>query len=113
MHPLVCLATCPDGAVADRIARALVEEGLAACVNAVPGVRSTYRWEGRVVSDDEVLLTIKTTADRMDALGARLQSLHPYAVPALVALRIEGGLTPYLRWIEASVDLEDGAPAPD
>lgn len=99
MTALVCLATCPDTATATRIADTLVGEHLAACVNLLPGVRSIYRWEGRVTSDDEVLLVIKTTGARLDALGARLQALHPYDVPELVALPVTGGLAPYLQWI--------------
>jgi periplasmic divalent cation tolerance protein len=86
------LSTCPDAQAADTLATALVEERLAACVNVLPGVRSTYRWQGRIERDDEVLLLIKTTADRQDALIARLQALHPYELPEAVAVEISGGL---------------------
>lgn len=99
--PLLCLSTCPDGETAARIARALVEERLAACVNRVPGVTSMYRWRGEIHDDAEVLLLIKTTRDRFDALRARLPELHPYEVPELVALEITGGLASYLDWISA------------
>lgn len=99
MTALVCFSTCPDAASADRIATALVEERLAACVNVLPGVRSTYRWEGAVQRDDEVLLIIKTTTDRLDTLRARLSALHPYELPELVAVEAVGGSPAYLDWI--------------
>ncbi|MBB3345428.1 divalent-cation tolerance protein CutA [Luteimonas sp. RC10] len=100
MPVLTCLNTCPDNATAQHIARALVEARLAACVNLVPGVTSIYRWQGQVQSDAEVLLVIKTTADRLEALTERLRALHPYDTPALVALPVAGGLTDYLRWVD-------------
>jgi periplasmic divalent cation tolerance protein len=99
--PLLCLSTCPDAETAARIARALVEERLAACVNWVSGVDSTYRWEGRVVDEAEVLLLIKTTRERFDALRGRLLELHPYAVPELIALDVIDGFGPYLDWVAA------------
>lgn len=101
--PSVCVAlsTAPDGETAARIARALVEERLAACVNLVPAVRSIYRWQGRVEDDAEVLLVIKTRAERVDALGERLRALHPYELPELVALPVTAGLAPYLDWVAA------------
>lgn len=97
--PLLILSTCPDTETAARIAHALVEERLAACVNRVSGVASTYRWQGEVLEDAEVLLLIKTTRERFEALRARLLELHPYDVPELIALDIVGGHTPYLDWI--------------
>ncbi|MGG6462047.1 divalent-cation tolerance protein CutA [Solilutibacter silvestris] len=99
MTPLVCFSTCPDAASADRIATALVEERLAACVNVLPGVRSTYRWQGQVQRDDEILLVIKTGVDRLDALRERLATLHPYELPELIAVEATGGLPAYLDWI--------------
>lgn len=100
---LLAFSTCPDLAVAGRIARTLVEEGLAACVNRVPGVASTYRWQGSIHDDAEVLLLIKTTRGRFDALRARLVALHPYTVPELIALDIGDGHAPYLEWLQAQV----------
>ncbi|MBS0216783.1 MAG: divalent-cation tolerance protein CutA [Proteobacteria bacterium] len=99
MSVLICLSTCPDTAGADRIATALVEERLAACVNVLPGIHSTYRWEGQIRRDDEVLLVIKTASDRLDALRERLPALHPYELPELVAVEAEGGLPAYFDWI--------------
>jgi periplasmic divalent cation tolerance protein len=97
----VAFATAPDEAVALRIARALVEERLAACANLVPGVRSIYRFRGVVEDEREVLLVIKTCADRIEALAERLRALHPYEVPELVVVPTAGGLAPYLDWVRA------------
>ncbi|MBS0226472.1 MAG: divalent-cation tolerance protein CutA [Proteobacteria bacterium] len=99
MAALICLSTCPDATSADRIATALVEERLAACVNVLPGVRSTYRWQGQIQRDDEVLLVIKTTDDRLAALRERLTALHPYELPELIAVEAASGLPAYLDWI--------------
>ena len=99
--PLLCLSTCPDTESAVRIARTLVEERLAACVNRLPGVASTYRWQGKIHEDAEVLLLIKTTRARFDALRARLLELHPYEVPELIALDIADGSAAYLAWLSA------------
>lgn len=93
------LSTCPDPQTADVLARSLVEERLAACVNVLPGVVSTYRWQGAVERADEVMLLIKTTADRQDALIERLQALHPYELPEAVAVEAVGGLAAYLAWV--------------
>lgn len=100
---LVCLSTCPDPESARMLAETLVDESLAACVNQLPGVTSTYRWQGRLHSDAEILLVIKTSADRFDALRERLVALHPYDVPELIALPATGGYAPYLDWVRASV----------
>ncbi|MET0328199.1 MAG: divalent-cation tolerance protein CutA [Luteimonas sp.] len=99
MDALACFSTCPDADTAERIARALVEARLAACVNLLPGVRSVYRWDGDVVVDDEVLLMIKTTAGHLPALRERLVALHPYETPELIACPVADGLPAYLQWI--------------
>jgi periplasmic divalent cation tolerance protein len=95
----VVLCTAPDAACAETLARALVEERLAACVNVVPGVRSFYRWEGAVQDDAELLLVAKTRADRGAALAARLKELHPYDLPEVLELPAVGGSGPYLDWV--------------
>jgi len=95
----VVLVTAPDPGVAEGLARALVEERLAACVNVVPGVRSVYRWEGRVEDAGELLLLVKTRADRTEALAARVRELHPYALPEVVELPVVGGSPAYLDWL--------------
>jgi periplasmic divalent cation tolerance protein len=96
---LIALSTCPDADVAGRIARALVGEGLAACVNAVPGVTSVYLWEGAVQTDAEVQLLIKTTEARLPALIDRVRELHPYELPEVIAMPVIGGLPEYLQWV--------------
>jgi periplasmic divalent cation tolerance protein len=101
MSALIVFCTCPDEAVADHIALALVEERLAACVNRLPGVISTYRWQGSVQRDSEVQLVIKTSRDRFDALRDRILALHPYELAEVVAVDIALGSAPYLAWIES------------
>lgn len=83
----------------ERIGRALVEEGLAACTNLLPGMRSIYRWKGAVEQAEEVVLIAKTRADRFDSLAARVRALHSYDTPCVVALPVTAGSAPYLRWI--------------
>jgi periplasmic divalent cation tolerance protein len=95
----VAFVTAPDAACAAAIARALVEERLAACVQVLPGVRSIYWWEGTVQDDSETLLIVKTRAGRGEALEARVRALHPYAVPEVVRLDVAGGSAPYLAWV--------------
>jgi periplasmic divalent cation tolerance protein len=95
----VAFSTAPDAETAGRIARALVDERLAACVNVVAGVRSIYRWKGAVEDEAEVLLVIKTRVERLETLAARLRALHPYELPELVALPAVGGLGAYLEWV--------------
>src|SRR5690606_21389089 len=104
---LLCLCTCPDEASARAIADALVEEGLAACVSELPGVRSTYRWEGRLAHDREIQLLIKTTDARLEALTARLVALHPYELPELLAVEANRGLAPYLEWVAEQTRTND------
>ncbi len=77
----------------------LVEERLAACVNRVPGVSSTYIWDGAVQEDSEILLVIKTTQAALPALQARIETLHPYELPEVVAVPINGGSSGYLEWL--------------
>jgi periplasmic divalent cation tolerance protein len=100
---VVALSTVGKKEDADRLARALVEERVAACVNVVPGLRSTYRWKGKVETDDELLLVIKTRRDRVEALKTALLSRHPYELPELVVLPIEAGHAAYLGWIDESL----------
>jgi periplasmic divalent cation tolerance protein len=94
-------ATFPDLAVAERIGRAVIEAGLAACVNIVPGMRSIYRWKGAIEAADEVVGLFKTRADGADALCAAIAGRHPYDTPAIVVLPIGGGDGRYLDWIVA------------
>lgn len=101
MPALICFCACPDRATAERIATTLVEERLAACVNILPGMRSVYRWEGRVEAVDEVLLLVKTSAGAYPVLQARLTALHPYELPELLAVEPAAGLPAYLDWVAA------------
>ena len=101
MSALICLSTCPDRETAERIADALVEARLAACVNIVSGVASVYRWQGGIERDDELLLVIKTMHDRLEALRARLLELHPHELPELLAVEAAYGLPAYLDWVRA------------
>ena len=87
-----------------KIARALVESRLAACVSIVPRIESVYRWEGKIEEAQEYLLLIKTTAEAFPAIRDAIQHLHSYDVPECIALSIEEGNHPFLQWIEESVN---------
>ncbi len=100
---VVALSTAATPEDADRLAAALVERRLAACVNVVPGVVSHYRFEGRQHRDAELLRVITTRSEKLEALRAALVELHPYDVPELVELEIAGGHAPYLSWLDESV----------
>ncbi len=106
----VVLVSAPSDEVADALARTLVTDRLVACANVVPGIRSVYRWSGEIQVDDEVLLVLKTRADRVDALRSRVVSLHPYEVPEFVVLPIVAGLESYLGWLRAEVDPSEPPP---
>ncbi|MDJ0789659.1 MAG: divalent-cation tolerance protein CutA [Myxococcota bacterium] len=99
----VTFVTAPDAEVAREIARALVDERLAACVNVVPGIASVYRWEGAVQEDSEVLLIVKSRAGRAAALAERVRALHPYDLPEVLALPAVGGSEAYLDWVRSEV----------
>lgn len=101
MTAVVLHCTCPDAASAGRIAEALVAEQLAACVQQLPGMVSTFRWEGRVERTEEILLLIKTVEERIPAILERVRALHPYDVPELLALDVVGGAPDYLDWVHA------------
>jgi periplasmic divalent cation tolerance protein len=97
---IVVFVTAPrKKGVAERIARALVGERLAACVNIVPQLHSIYRWQGKICSDPEMLLVIKTISSRFRALEKRVRELHPYEVPEIIALKISAGEKRYLAWL--------------
>jgi len=100
---ILVLSTVGTAEDAARIAHALVDRRLAACVNVVPGVRSVYRWKGGVEEDEERLLVIKTRRDRFEALREALVALHPYQLPEAIVIPIDAGHVPYLGWIDESV----------
>lgn len=96
---LLVFSTCPDEVSAKRIATALVEEGLAACVNCLPQVTSIYRWQGKTESASEWLLLIKCRTDAYVAIEQRVRSLHPYELPEIVAVPLAKGEAAYLAWL--------------
>lgn len=97
----VVLVTAPRGDVAASLARELVGNRLAACVNIVPGIRSIYSWNGDLCDDSEDLLIVKTAVDRLDALVEHVRAVHPYSVPEVIALPVESGSAAYLEWVAA------------
>ena len=105
---MIVLTTCGNDEDASALARALVEGRLAACVNAVSKVSSTYRWNGQVQQDQETLLIIKTTTARLAAVEKTIREKSKYELPELLALRVEEGGADYLSWIRESVrELKD------
>lgn len=106
--PVLIYATYPDVETAEAGGRALVEAGLAACVNILPGMVSIYRWEGRVERGQECVMIIKTRAQLAETAVAAAAGRHPYTTPAFVVLPVEGGLAAYLDWIAASTGASTG-----
>ena len=106
--PAVAPGSAPGKLGADALARQLVEDGLCACVNVLPGVRSHFRWRGAVDVADEHLMVIKTTRAAAPALRARLLALHPYDVPEVLELPVVGAAPDYLRWLVDAVPAAPG-----
>lgn len=100
---VVVLVTGPDATSLETLAGTIVGEGLAACVNLIPRIRSVYRWDGEVHHDDEALAVVKTTRPAIDALRDRVSELHPYDLPEFLVLPVETGSDAYLGWVEGSV----------
>lgn len=96
--PLLAITQLPDAESAERLARALVEARLAACVNVLPGARSFYRWQGEVQADAEQVLLIKTRGECWEALERLVRELHPYELPGLYAVPVTAGLPAFLEW---------------
>ena len=101
----VVMTTASSQEEGSRIARALVDRRLAACVNVVPGVISTYRWKGAVHTEPEWMLVIKTRADRFDAVRLAIRELHSYELPELVMVDVAAADPAYLAWIDESIAL--------
>ena len=101
MSALLVFTNLPDRASADKLAAALVEQRLAACVNVHAPCRSVYRWQGAVQQEEEYPVLIKTTRERYAALEAAIRAAHPYELPEIVAVPIERGLPAYLQWVIA------------
>lgn len=101
---VVVLVTVPSKAVAEEVAHTLLGQKLAACVNIPPSVTSLYMWEGKLCSDEEVLLVIKSTAAAFNELAAAVRAVHPYDVPEIIALPVVAGSQDYLDWIDEVVE---------
>jgi len=101
---IVIFVTAGSEAEAGKIATALVEEQLAACVNILGPIRSLYRWEGKVADDREWLLLIKTRDERFAAIEAKVKALHSYQVPEVIALPIVAGAEGYIRWLRGETE---------
>jgi periplasmic divalent cation tolerance protein len=100
----LALVTAPAHDVAERIVTTIVEEQLAACGNIVPGLTSIYRWDGALQRDSEVLIIFKTTRAALARLMARVEDLHPYDVPEVLAVPVAAGLDAYTTWVAANVN---------
>lgn len=109
MSILIVQSSIDDAMRAQAIARSLVEERLAACVSVLPGLTSTYRWQGRIETATEALLLIKTSRAGFAALERRLRELHPYELPEIIAVDVCAAHTPYADWVLAQLD-ERGQP---
>src|SRR5437867_3736965 len=103
MSDIVVLTTTDSAELAQKIASALVESGEAACVNIIPGIRSIYRWEGKICDEGELLLLIKSSAERFEAIRSRIRQIHTYQVPEIISFPIADGDVDYLRWLEEQV----------
>ncbi|MGD0958265.1 MAG: divalent-cation tolerance protein CutA [Methylomonas sp.] len=103
MHQLI-LCSCPDQTCAERIANALIQAKLAACVNILPGVVSVYSWQDQVETAQEHLLLIKSRIDLFAAIETAITAIHPYQIPEIIAVDIERGAADYLKWIDACTD---------
>jgi periplasmic divalent cation tolerance protein len=106
---LLVLTHLPDRAAAERLARSLIDQRLAACVNIGAAVTSLYHWRGRVETAEEILLSAKTTRAAYPRLEAAMRALHPYELPEIVALAVEQGLPEYLDWIATEINLSPRA----
>ena len=106
---IVVLSTCATREEAEKLARVLLDQRLAACVNVIPGMRSYYRWKGAVESAEECLLVIKSSRELFASIGAVLEKEHSYEVPELLALPVLEGATNYLNWLVANLRSGPGA----
>lgn len=102
---MLVYCTCPDEAAAAELATALVEQGLAGCINVLPGITSIYKWHGEMKSGTEALLLIKTPAAKYPALESEIRARHPYELPEIIAVSLDTGLPDYLNWIRDETTL--------
>jgi periplasmic divalent cation tolerance protein len=101
MSALLVFTNLPDRTAAENLARVLVEQRVAACVNILAPCRSVYRWKGTVQDDEEHPMLIKTTSERYPMLEQEIRAAHPYELPEIIAVPIESGLPEYLEWVAA------------
>ncbi len=101
----IVLTTCPDPEMADTLAGALVDQGLATCVNILPAMRSVYYWKGGRQTGEEHLLLIKSRAADYAAIEEAILAMHPYELPEIIAVSIDTGLAAYLAWIDSSEEI--------
>lgn len=99
IHVVVVMVTAESQDEAGKIAEQVIRSRLAACVSTIPGVRSTYWWEGQIMSEQESLLLIKTTSDKFNALEETIRKIHSYKVPEIIAVPVSSGSPPYLEWV--------------
>jgi len=99
----IALTTCPNIDVATKIAQRAIKQQLAACVNIVPDIQSVYRWQGKIETDNELLLVMKTKQQTLNALENFIQQQHPYETPEFICITIESGSQAYLDWITHSL----------
>jgi periplasmic divalent cation tolerance protein len=99
MNEIVVVSTTDTLKLAKEIAAALIEDHAAACVNIIPGIHSVYRWEGKVIEDEEFLLLIKSVEEKFEAIRSKICSMHTYQTPEIIALPITAGDTNYLDWL--------------
>ena len=100
---IVVFSTCSTGEEAKRLARHLIDERLAACVNVIRAVDSYYRWQGKIEEDVEYLLVIKTSRELFDRLRAEWEKIHSFEIPELIALPIVDGAPSYLHWMDGEL----------
>ena len=103
-HLIYC--TCPDQETAERIARQLISDKLAACVNILPGVSSIYEWQGQIETAQEHLLLVKSQESRYAAIEMAIKALHPYQLPEIIAVALERGSAEYLKWIDSCLSTD-------
>ena len=113
MQPIVVMTTVGTEEQANLIAREIVERRQAACVNIVPGIRSVYRWKGKICRDGELLLIVKTLEGEMEGVVATIRELHSYELPEILSFHVDHGEQGFLGWIAASVDKEAEFPDDD
>lgn len=105
METILVISTLPDREQAEKLARVLIDQQLAACVNILPNVTSVYRWQGTVETASETIMLIKTTMARYAVLEAAIKMHHPYQLPEIIAVPLSAGLPAYLQWIENETKL--------